>query len=229
MATTVHEIMNPELFHVRPADAANEVARNIDALGITGAPVVGDDGHPLGVVTLRDCLRAHGCETVGDRMSRPAVTVRRLAAIDEAARVLAETGLHRLVVVDDHGVAVGMLSAVDVLRGLTGVPARHPATFPHYDRATGLVWSDDTPLALDRVEAAPPGPGMVVLVHGGAREPERVVWAEWTYDMRTRLIDMLSLPQRQPLARLLDRGGLRFRAASLADKREWLHLPEGAA
>jgi hypothetical protein len=48
-----------------------------------------------------------------------------------------------------------------------------------------------------------------------------VLWGEWTHELRTRLVDLLSLPQKEAaLARILSTGPLWFRAAS---------LPEGPA
>ena len=55
-----------------------------------------------------------------------------------AARVLAEKGLHHVVVVDTEGRAVGMLSAVDVVRGLLGLDARHPAAIAAFGRPVGI-------------------------------------------------------------------------------------------
>jgi CBS-domain-containing membrane protein len=46
--------------------------------------------------------------------------------------MLAEHGTHQLVVVDDNGRAIGMVSAVDFVRGLLGVPAEHPHTFDRF-------------------------------------------------------------------------------------------------
>jgi CBS domain-containing protein len=152
-------------------------------------------------------------------MTRPAAVVHEEAAIASAGRLLAETGYHRLVVVDHHGRAVGVVSALDVVRGLLGVPVVHPASFPHLDPRTGLVWTDDQPLVVDRLEAAPDGPGLIVLIHGGAGVPERVVWAESARNVYARLTDMLSTPQADhpALAFWLNRGPLRFRTAALSE------------
>jgi CBS domain-containing protein len=132
---------------------------------------------------------------------------------------MGETGYHRLVVVDEHDRPVGIISSLDVIRGLVGLPASHPSVFPHLDKATGVQWTDDIVLELDRVEAAPDGPGVLVLVYGGAGLRERVVWAESTNNVRTRLIDMLSTPQDHvPVVKYwLGRGHLRFRASSLPE------------
>ena len=58
------------------------------------------------------------------RVSRPVLTVSADADVEQAARLLAETDFHHLVVVDASGRAVGMISAVDFLRALEGMPRR---------------------------------------------------------------------------------------------------------
>ena len=166
MALTVSEIMNRELFSVRPEESVEATTQAILALGITGVPVE--------------------------------------AGVGEAARRLARTRYHRLIVVDGGGRAVGMVSALDVIRGLLGLPTPHPASFPHLDHETQFSWTDDLPLELEEIEAAPDGPGIVVLLHGGARVPERLVWAEASESVRGRLREMLTAAQTSPLTGLTE-------------------------
>jgi CBS domain-containing protein len=228
MAIRVKEIMNREVFSLHPEDSADDALADLIALGITGAPVVDAQGRPLGVLSLRDLAGWGQGATAGEVMSRPAAVVRDEDAIAQAGRLLAASGYHRLVVIDTEGRVVGIVSALDVVRGLLGVPAVHPASFPHLDAELGLVWTDDHPLVQEGLEVAPDGPGLIVLVHGGAGVPERVVWAEAAQDVYTRLTDMLATPQTdQPvLAYWLRRGSLRFRSAAVADddlRRRALH------
>jgi CBS domain protein len=227
MPRAISEIMNPELFHVRPDEVVDTVLDDLDALDIGAAPVIDERGRPIGVISLRDCVFREGI-TVAQRMSRPPICVRSSVPIELAARILAESGVHRLVVVDDNGHAVGMVSSSDVLRGLLGLPARHPGAFPHFDRATGLTWTDDIPFEIDHVEAAPEGAGVILLSHGGPGIPETIVWLEGARDLRARLLDMLLLPQERPeLTHLLARGHLRFRVAEVPDPDERARLVRG--
>lgn len=218
MATKVREIMNRELFSVRPDHLAADVLNGILTYGITGAPVVDAEARPVGMVSLRDLVSRTGARAA-DLMTSPAVTVHAEAPISEAGRMLAETGYHRLVVVDWEGRAVGVVSSLDVVRGLMGLPASHPAAFPHLDPRTRLTWTDDRPLDTAHLDAGTAGPGLIVLVHGGASLPERVVWAESCEDVFARLQEMLRRPQvEEPvLGWWLARGGLRFRVALAED------------
>jgi CBS domain-containing protein len=219
MAATVREIMNGELFSVGPDTLAGDARHGILALGITGAPVVDEHLRPLGMVSLRDLAGRDDKTPVYALMNVPAAVIGTTASIAEAGRRLAETGYHRLVAIDERQRAVGVVSALDVVRALLGRPVVHPRAFPHYDRETDLTWSDDTALELGRLDAAPEAPGLLVLLYGGAFVPERIVWAESCDDVRTRLRQMLTLPQEPALAAWLDQRPLRYRAAALADRR----------
>lgn len=215
MAATVREIMNAELFSVRPDDSERAALDGLVSLGITAAPVLDEDGHPLGVVSIRDFLGDRTGSTAADRMSAPAAVVRQDARISDAARLMGESGYRHLVVVDEAHRAIGMVSALDVVRALVGVPTRHPDPFPHLDPKTGLAFTDDIVFAESSLLLAPDAQGVLVLVHDPPGAPQRIVWVESVANLRTRLADLLALPQQNPeLSGLLEhRRCLRFRAA----------------
>ncbi len=187
--------MNPEIFRLSPSTACAEAMGDILALGITAAPVVDANGVPIGIVSLRDLIGPGG-DRVEERMNAPVTTIGVGVAIDEAARVLVENGRHRLVCIDAEGRAVGVVSAVDVLAAVQGLPVRHPNGFPHIDHVTGLSFTDEAPLDADHVEIAPDGPGLILLVHGGAGERETPIWAEASPNVRTRLYELSRSPKR---------------------------------
>lgn len=126
--STVAEIMNPKLLYVRDGDRLSLVRAQILKFGVTAVPVLDEAHRPIGVVSLRDV--ANEGEPVN--MSSPAKTVRDSASIDEAARALADANVHHLVVVDEAGVAVGMVSALDFVRAFVERPPRHPEAFDRY-------------------------------------------------------------------------------------------------
>ena len=92
---------------------------------ISGLPVVGADGRLVGVISLTDLLylavpsvqaliRHHerGIR-VGEVMSTPPVTIDSTATLREAARLMHEDRLHRLVAVNAAGQPIGVISAMD--------------------------------------------------------------------------------------------------------------------
>ena len=215
MAAIVGEIMNAELFIVRPHDPERSALDGLVSMGITAAPVLDEDGHPLGVVSIRDFVGDRIGPTAGDHMTSPAAIVRKDTRISDAARLMGESGYRHLVVVDDSGRAIGMLSALDVVRALVGVPTRHPDAFPHLDPRTGLSFTSDIAFDERHLREAPDAPGVLVLVHDPPGAPQRVVWVQSVPNLRTRLADLLSLPQHDSELStwLTHRAHLRFRVA----------------
>ncbi len=91
---------------------------------ITGLPVVAD-GILVGVISQTDLLNARSSELIGENwsrvrvrhlMTRPPVTVHLGATIERAARLMLEQHIHRLVVVDDEGSPIGVVTTSDLLR-----------------------------------------------------------------------------------------------------------------
>jgi CBS domain-containing protein len=81
--------------------------------GITGVPVVDEDGRAMGVVSRSDLVgRRDG--TAADLMTTPVLALSERASLFQAAALMAYEGVHRVVVVDDQRRVVGVLSALDV-------------------------------------------------------------------------------------------------------------------
>ena len=123
---TVGEIMNPKLLYLRAGDRASLARRRIVEFGVTAVPVLDETHRPVGMVSLRDLTGDDGefFEPTGT-----VLTVRATDSVADAAQRLAESEFHHFVVVDDAGVAVGMVSSLDFLRALLHLPPRHPAAF----------------------------------------------------------------------------------------------------
>lgn len=129
--------MNSDLVYLRDGDRAISALRPILDFGITAVPVLDEEHRPVGVVALRDLV---DCEHSPPQASEPVVTVGITDSVESAARAMATSNVHHLVVVDSGGRAVGMLSSLDVIRGLLGLPAQHPkaiASFGAAHRRTG--------------------------------------------------------------------------------------------
>ena len=217
MACTVGEIMNRELLAVRAETPLLEVRDLLRSFRIGAVPVVDDTYRPIGVVSLRDLFDAQGL--AGERMSKPAICVDASTAIDHAARQLARTDRHHLVVVDGAGAAVGMLSSLDLLRAVLGLPTHHPDAFPHWDEATEVAWTDDWPLDQQGCGHAPDAAGFLLIVDGAPGERDAVIYTEPCPSVRARVLELISVGSTPPstLRPHLARGSLRFRAAAVSD------------
>jgi CBS domain-containing protein len=120
---------------VVPADALlAEAARLLDQHRINGLPVVDAAGVLVGVLSQTDLLRARATEylwanwpglRVKHLMTSPALTIGREQPVATAARKMERHHVHRLVVVadDDQTRPIGVLSASDLVRAMSAVPA----------------------------------------------------------------------------------------------------------
>ncbi len=86
-----------------------------------GCVIVTDNGKPVGIVTDRDVLKRGGLLegknfSVGTYMSTPLVTIDVDAPIGEAAEVMEERDIRRLIVVENEEI-VGIVTQKDLLRG----------------------------------------------------------------------------------------------------------------
>jgi CBS domain-containing protein len=107
-----------------------EAAAVMDFYRISGLPVVDAAGSLVGVVSKTDLLHARTTDalwqawsslTVGDLMSQPAVSVTSDVSIEDAARLMDERRIHRLVVVDTDGeTPIGLLSVSDLVHTMGG-------------------------------------------------------------------------------------------------------------
>lgn len=131
--------------------------------GVHGAPVVDGRGDLIGVLSEADLLerdagprygfgravddsrRRRQAQTVGEACSRPARVTHREATVHDAARVMLDARVARLVVVDDSRVA-GILTRSDVLRALLRTDATLQAA------VDGLLEELGQPEARARVE-----------------------------------------------------------------------------
>jgi CBS domain-containing protein len=129
MPLTVADIMNSKLLYIRVGDRPSLARGKLLEFGVTAVPVLDDEHRPCGLVSLRDLAHADDGQS---QPERPVPVVHGSASVEEGARMLAEHGTHQLVVVDVGGHAIGMVSAVDFVRGLLGIPAAHPRAFDRF-------------------------------------------------------------------------------------------------
>lgn len=92
---------------------------------ITGLPVVDTDGMLVGVISQTDLLHlalprvqalirnSESGVRVGEVMSTPPVTIDCGASLRDAARVMNDEQLHRLVAIGTHGRPIGVIAAMD--------------------------------------------------------------------------------------------------------------------
>jgi CBS-domain-containing membrane protein len=140
MKAIVRDVMSAHPISVRKTTSFKQIAARLREFGVSGFPVVDEDGKVIGVVSEADMLakealedgyhgvrglitaavhpkgrRKAGGVTAGDLMTSPAVTVGPDDTIEHAARLMYTRGLKRLPVVDAAGRLTGIVSRTDVL------------------------------------------------------------------------------------------------------------------
>ena len=116
----VTTVMTREVACVSPRATAAEAAEMLLELGVNGAPVIDSRGRPIGVITRGDLLgelvRGGGATRVEDCMTCMAFAVSLHASVGQAAALMAYEGVHRVLVCDERGRLVGLVSALDIAR-----------------------------------------------------------------------------------------------------------------
>jgi CBS domain-containing protein len=124
-ALRVADIMTMDPITVASDESIETAERLLRLNQISGLPVVDADGHLVGVISQSDLLlagtpsigaalrnRPSGLR-VGELMSSPALTIPLAGSLHEAALLMRDARVHRLVAVDDDGRPIGVLAAMD--------------------------------------------------------------------------------------------------------------------
>jgi len=109
----VKEVMTKDVITFREDTPVDEIATTLASKQITGAPVVGADGHVVGIVSEVDVFSKKGA-VARDIMSSHVITVSEDTGIDEAARLLIGERIRRVPIIKRNKM-VGLLSRSDVL------------------------------------------------------------------------------------------------------------------
>ncbi len=127
----VRELMAPNPVAIQAESSLADVAETLAEFDVSGLPVVDRSGAVIGVISQTDIvrLRAGSMPTSGwhgllvrDLMTHPAITVSPSASLQEAARLMTEHRVHRLVVVaEPDGGPVGVISESDVVREIVAL------------------------------------------------------------------------------------------------------------
>jgi CBS domain-containing protein len=136
--TKVRDIMTPDPKKVHPETTLDEVARLLLSSTFTGAPVVDQEGRPVGVISQGDLIYKAGMpvrlglladsdrqkvslvleklasKKAAEVMTRPAVTIEQDKLVTDAVNLMLKKQVKRLPVIDAGGKLVGILSRLDI-------------------------------------------------------------------------------------------------------------------
>lgn len=147
MPKTIREIMSTKLVTFTPDTDAYDAMNTLVKRAISGAPVVNEFGHLVGVLSEKDCLRVVmqnaydglPSPTVGALMTKNVITVEATASIMRAAQLFIEIPIRRLPVLDGERL-VGQVSRRDVVKAVVELGPQHRWRSPKDDAAqTGAM------------------------------------------------------------------------------------------
>ncbi len=128
VARTVGELMTGDVIVAQVDLPLAQAAALMDAHRVSGLPVVDRAGRLVGVVSQTDLLHARTTESlwsawpglaVRHLMTHPAVSVTPDLSLEDAARLMEERKIHRLVVTEADGDRpIGVLSISDLVRSM---------------------------------------------------------------------------------------------------------------
>lgn len=119
----VADVMSESVLTLSPDSTLEEATQTLANLGVSGAPVVQGD-RLVGVFSKSDIIddlsdgEINLKDLVSRTMSKAPVTVRPTEQLSVAIGLFARKKVHRLVVVDDGGAVVGILTLLDIVTAL---------------------------------------------------------------------------------------------------------------
>ena len=106
-------VMNP--ITIAPTATLGDLQNIKSRTGFSGVPVVEDDGKVVGIITNRDTRFVDDpTAKVAELMTKSVVSVTMSTPIEEARQLLHKHRIERLVIIDDEGKCVGLLTVKDM-------------------------------------------------------------------------------------------------------------------
>ncbi|HEY7181654.1 MAG TPA: CBS domain-containing protein [Blastocatellia bacterium] len=123
MTLYASDVMVKDVITVAESMLLKDVARMFVEKKITGAPVVNARGELVGVISETDIIRkttsigAWSPSTVGQIMTKPAVTVPPGESLQRVCEMMYNRRIHRVVVAEGSQIK-GILTTMDILRAI---------------------------------------------------------------------------------------------------------------
>jgi CBS domain-containing protein len=108
-----------------PSTSLIEIAKLMRDFNIGEVPIINAEDKPVGVVTDRDIV----CRTIAegknplvlkaqDSMTTPCITVTPDSNLEQCVRIMEDSQIRRVPVVDSHGMVCGIVAQADIARHL---------------------------------------------------------------------------------------------------------------
>ena len=167
----VEDVMTVDVATVRPETSLKDMARELSGRGISGMPVVDDDGQVIGVISEADVLAKEqfapeqragvvarllnrdereepgkpGARVVMEAMTSPAISIERHWPVAIAAEQMIERGVNRLPVVQ-QGRLVGIVTRADLVRAFARSDEQIAGDVRELVALQQELWRDEQPI-----------------------------------------------------------------------------------
>ncbi|TRZ88771.1 MAG: CBS domain-containing protein [Methanosarcinales archaeon] len=122
----LRDIMTRGVVTVSVTAKVKEIVSLLSRQGLSGVAVIGNDGVAVGVISDMDILKVIGIENWGNITAESIMTstiqmIKPMCTLGEAAKMMREKSIHRLLVFSESGVGasqrpIGILSTSDIVR-----------------------------------------------------------------------------------------------------------------
>jgi CBS domain-containing protein len=121
----VRDIYHKGIIFCKPNTPLQEVVRVMADTDIHAIIVAEEKGtHPLGVISHTDAIAWYGEDLsqirASEVMTSQVITISEDTPVKEAAKKMIESHIHRLLVLSQDGVPLGILSTTDIIRDMRG-------------------------------------------------------------------------------------------------------------
>ena len=122
----VRDVMAKGAICIAAGESMDQVAQALRERGISGLPVVNEDGRCIGIISAMDFVTRvtaggagaagrSGGDTAESFMTRGAICVTPDSMMAEAARIMRDQHVHRLPVIDEQTRLLGVITSTDVV------------------------------------------------------------------------------------------------------------------
>jgi len=118
----ITELMTPAPFTAGRGDLVGTTRQAMLDHGFHCLPVTDEHGHPVGIVSSWDLIHDYDeVESIESAMTSKVITIGAHETSHEAAKLMQTNFIHHLVVVEESGEVVGVISSLDLLSALLEV------------------------------------------------------------------------------------------------------------
>ena len=127
MCRVVADVMHTGVLSCPQTSSLQDVARRMTDNDVSSLLVIDQQGVMVGIISRTDLVNARIYEqfwkdwrrlTAGHIMTREVVTISGTLSIEDAGKLMISKRIHRIVVQDPEGKAVGIISLTDLVRDL---------------------------------------------------------------------------------------------------------------